>query len=279
MVDEGTTVEDSARHKWMTLGQVKELAKFDNYVNMDARTVLSCIPFFEYTDCLRAIEDKAGDPALLRSLTDGVQPGIRQKIYRCINNYKMFVEDRGELIPFYSVKNWENHIENGVEEFVCKTRWPFKVVFCDIDIEGREVRKWGQPMVEAVGRLTLGLLTKVENGIRYFLVKARPEIGCLDKIELAPAVQLEPIDEPQDAIEALFITKLNAKQDVKYDVVLSEEGGRFYHEQNRNAIIEAETAELPPGYFWLTYYTINQFIQINNICNIQLRNLTTLLEV
>jgi oxidase EvaA len=282
LVDEDTPVEDSPRHRWMTLGQIKELAKLDNYVNMDARTVLSCIPFFEYFRGWPGPESLWRDPPLARSLTRGAQPGIRQRIYRYLNDCKMFAENRGQLIPFYAVQNWETRLENGIEEFVCRWAWPFKVIFCDVDIEGREVRRWGQPMIEAVGQLTLGLLTKVEDGLRYFLVKARQEIGCLDQIELGPTLQLEPMGEPEDSVETLFLARLAEGRGVRYDVVLSEEGGRFYHEQNRNAIVEIESGalpELPPGYFWLTYYTLNEFIQINNICNIQLRNLTTLLEI
>ena len=38
-------VEVLDSHKWMTLGQIKELMKYPNLVNMDTRTVLSCIPF------------------------------------------------------------------------------------------------------------------------------------------------------------------------------------------------------------------------------------------
>ena len=42
-VDEEIPVLPS--HKWMTLGQIKHLMRQDNLVNMDTRTVLSCIPF------------------------------------------------------------------------------------------------------------------------------------------------------------------------------------------------------------------------------------------
>ena len=75
--------------------------------------------------------------------------------------------------------------------------------------------------------------------------------------------------------------KLEQKQGILKDVLLSEEGGRFYHEQNRNVIIEIDRDELddlPPGYFWVDFYTLNQLIQINNCLNIQLRNLLSLLD-
>jgi len=43
IVDE--PISESTTHKWMTLGQIKKLMRYDNLVNMDTRTVLSCIPF------------------------------------------------------------------------------------------------------------------------------------------------------------------------------------------------------------------------------------------
>ena len=61
----------------------------------------------------------------------------------------------------------------------------------------------------------------------------------------------------------------------------SSSGGRFYHEQNRNVIIEIDAEELktlPPGYIWCDYATLNYLAQINNCLNIQLRNLISLLD-
>ena len=66
-----------------------------------------------------------------------------------------------------------------------------------------------------------------------------------------------------------------------FDHLMGEEGGRFYHEQNRNVILrvkEEEMPVLPEGYFWLDHRSLNEMLQINNILNIQLRNLLSLLE-
>ena len=68
---------------------------------------------------------------------------------------------------------------------------------------------------------------------------------------------------------------------VNMDTLLSEEGGRFYHEQNRNVIIEIkddEIKELPAGYFWANLKTLSTLVQVNNCLNIQLRNLLSVLE-
>lgn len=66
------------------------------------------------------------------------------------------------------------------------------------------------------------------------------------------------------------------------DVILSEEGGRFHHEQNRNVILDLPQqliTDLPDGYFWVDFATLNYIIQINNTCNIQLRNLLSLIKL
>lgn len=65
--------------------------------------------------------------------------------------------------------------------------------------------------------------------------------------------------------------------------MFSEEGGRFYQEQNRNVIMRIEKSDLPDplpeGYFWADFQTLNILIQFNNCLNIQLRNLLSVLNI
>lgn len=256
-------------HIWMTLGQIKSLMREDNLVNMDTRTVLSCMPVEKYTS-------EISDITLLNSIRGGGD--YLPKIYQYINNFKMFEERKRELVPLFSLENWE--MRGG--EFVCKEPYSFKVVFCDIEIEGREVRHWCQPLFEAAGIATFGLMTRVHNGVKEFLVRATPEIGCFDGIELGPTVQREFIHKGElTDVDRLFDEKLKNKDGVIFDTLLSEEGGRFYHEQNRNVIMEIEDDEideLPSGYFWSDYKTLNMLVKVNNCLNIQLRNLLSVLE-
>ena len=267
-VDEDIPVLPS--HRWMTVGQLKELMRHDNLVNMDTRTVLSCLPLEEYIDEIK-------DPALKCSAA-GTRKSILPGIYRYINTYKMFDESSYRLVPLYALKDW--HMRG--KEFVCDHPYNFKVVFCDIEIEGREVRHWSQPLFEAVGSATFGLMTATVNGAREFLVKATPEVGCFDKIELGPTVQREATwTGPGNDVDKLFDARLAGGAGVCFDTYLSEEGGRFYHEQNRNVILEVDKCklpQLPEGYFWTDYKTLNGLVQVNNCLNIQLRNLLSVLE-
>ena len=200
-----------------------------------------------------------------------------KEIFSYINNVKMFDDTEKKVVPLFSLNNWE--MKNG--EFICKEQYSFKVIFCNIAIEGREVKHWCQPLFEATGIALFGLLTYIENDIRYFIVKCKPEIGCFDKIEIGPTVQREYIcSEPENNVDKLFLKKLENKEGVMFDTLLSEEGGRFYCEQNRNVIIEIQKDEIevPEGYFAVDFKTLNSLVQVNNILNIQLRNLLSVLE-
>lgn len=277
-------VEVLPTHKWMTLGQIKALMHEDNAVNMDTRTVLSGISFdpallteAERLECRGFFRDQA----LYRSIFEGCGDEDLHTLFHQINDHKMFDETEEQFLPLAAMENWE--ITD--REIVCRQPYDFKVCYCDIEIEGREVRSWSQPLVEAEGKLLLGLFTRVSDGKREFLVKVRPEIGCFDTAELGPTIQLEPTNpvSERDAVEELFLSKLEAGEGVLRDVIQSEEGGRFYHEENRNAILEISESEMPEtlsdDYIWTDFRTLNRMIQYGNVLNIQLRNLLSILDL
>ncbi len=272
-------------YKWMTLAQIKALMRIDNLVNMDTRTVLSCLPLFGIKDessVLGQYYDKFTDEPLRNSIIGADKTLTKNesfiRIYNYINDYKMFNEKRAVFEPLFGLKNW-NMRDN---EFVCSEPYSFKLIFCDIEIEGREVKRWTQPLFEATGIAVFGLFTCVDNGVRKFLVKAKAEIGCFDGMEIGPCVQREFVNnEKYTCVDELFDLYIKTNRNIKFDTLLSEEGGRFYHEQNRNIIIEVDKAELdslPKGYCWVDYKTLNMIGQINNCLNIQLRNLMSILE-
>ena len=71
------------------------------------------------------------------------------------------------------------------------------------------------------------------------------------------------------------------KEQIRVDTLQSEEGGRFYQEQNRNMIVEAGDdlpQELPEHYTWMTLHQINHFLKFNNYLNIQARSILSALK-
>lgn len=279
IIDDDIKVEDS--HMWMTLGQVKQLMEYDNLVNMDTRSVISCIPLalrdFTYKELIY-LETLFSSKELFNSLMLG-KAGIEiNKIYQYMNEIKMLDEYRVQLMKLHLLKNWYYN-ENGY----VSDNSDFNIIFCNIEIEGREVSKWQQPLLEAKTVLILGLIYSIFDDKINFLVHSISEIGCFDKIEIGPTVQCT-IDNDiyGDRVQELFFYKYKKKEGIVFSGLFSEEGGRFYHEENRNILMQIdqnEMNELPPGYFWADYQTLNILIQFNNCLNIQLRNLLSILKL
>lgn len=276
-------IETLPSHRWMTLAMIKRLMKIDNLVNMDTRTVLSCIPYsyiVANNKEMQRLSEQFADKALFNSIFTQPHHSDIVRVFRYINNYKMLHSCSNKIVPLDEMDLWD-FSDNGI---VHKKGYPFKVVFCEIEIEGREVTHWSQPLFEADGMATFGLITAEFDGKLKFLVQAKSEAGCFDSIELAPTVQLEaavPESEYSD-MDRLFFRLLENGAEIRNNVILSEEGGRFYHEQNKNIVLRAahqQIGELPDGYFWLDYATLNEMIQFNNVLNIQLRNLLSIMEM
>ena len=275
-------IEVLPNYKWMTLGQIKSLMEIDNLVNMDTRTVLSGIPLMNCGfdgDELLELKKYFKDQTLFNSIFTGGVTANMSEIYQFMNNYKMFEEKKTVLVPLNQLRDWSID-DSGV---TCNHEADYMVRYYDIDITGREVKNWSQPLFKAIGKATFGLIMRTINDKKEFLVAARPEIGSFDFIELGPSVQWEPSkkEESDNEVDHLFRKKV-AKKEYIMNVILSEEGGRFYHEQNYNVIMEVGENELPvipEGYFWIDYGTLNYMIQINNCLNIQLRNLLSLLKI
>ena len=269
--------------RWMTLGQIKKLMEIDNLVNMDTRTVLSGIPLLTYgipNEEKNELSNYFMDEPLFRSIFEADPQETLPWIYQKLNNYKMFRDVKLATVPLNQLVDWKVD-DHGI---TCKKQANFMVRYYDIEIAGREVQHWSQPLFKAIGMATFGLLSCVIDGRRQYLVKVKPEIGSFDKAELGPSVQWEPSHYlyNDDDVEKLFREKYESGQGIMVKVILSEEGGRFYHEQNSNVIIEIGRNELPSvpkDYIWADYATLNYLVQVNNCLNIQLRNLLSLIKL
>jgi oxidase EvaA len=265
--------------KWMTLGQLKVLMGLDNLVNMDTRTVISginyCVPK-ENVTC--EISDFGKD--LLKSLR-------RKKGLSTIDNHLSWLsglKSKYEVIvkqtPLKDIADW---ISTDTEIHHKENRF-FRVIGVSVTISTREVTSWCQPLIDPRQEGLCAFLIKKIDGVYHFLVQAKLECGNFDIVELAPTVQCLIGNVKNKSIETpLFfddIMKL-AKKSVLYDTLQSEEGGRFYKEQNRNVIVEADESfsnEVPENYSWMTLGQLNAFLRFNNYLNSQSRSLLAALK-
>ena len=246
-------------YKWMTLGQVKRLMKSDNLVNMDTRTVLSGLLTVLSGLDGDGLENFFRDKAFFRSVFQKDRE-LTKTAFSMLNDYKMYRDVSKKFISLENLSGWVVD-DNGI---TATEQADFDVRYYAIEIEGREMQTWTQPLFKAKSKALFVLFTCADNGVREFLISLRPEIGCFDKVEFGPSIQIANSADydGNDAAYRLFCEKDKTKQKFLVDVILSEEGGRFYHEQNRNVIIEIEKDELPVSddSLWVDYATLNALI-------------------
>ena len=244
---------------WMTLQQVVQLLSCDNTVNMDTRTVISGLLFFGKKEINLNENSLFSFSGIIKWLT----------------HLKTYYELEVKEIGLNGIKNWIKTDERIYHE---ENKY-FEVIPVDVKIEGREVTKWTQPMIQAKQMGICAFIIKKINGVFHFLIQGKVECGNFDIIEMAPTVQCLTGNYNKTGSGKLpyldYIMNVSEDQ-IIYDVMQSEEGGRFYKEQNRNMIIEADES-LPTStsvdYIWMTLKQIQKFIMFNNFINIQARSL------
>ncbi|HYK74374.1 MAG TPA: NDP-hexose 2,3-dehydratase family protein, partial [Pseudoneobacillus sp.] len=167
-----------------------------------------------------------------------------------------------------------------------KSEKSFEVLFCDIEIEGREVTRWDQPLLKPKDMELIIFLMKKINGVPHFLIRLTKEYGIYDGVEIGASMHIAKSELDvihNDEIKNYLIRKYKERTNIVNTSLLSEEGGRFYHEQNLYLIIQADedfnSINVNNEYFWVTLGQLNYFIQSDNFVNIQARNLFTLIKL
>ena len=274
-------VEELEDFRWMTLGQIKELMRNDNMVNMDTRTVLSGLnisDFCSLADDLSKMSDR-GLNFLLSARTNHSYHTINE-LLSWLSNLKAKFDLRVTPFPLKKMVEWKVLDDAIVRPDKCY----FQIIGVNVTIENREVSTWCQPLVQPMQEGICAYIIKKINGIYHFLIQAKMECGNFDVLELAPTVQCLTGRIPDDLkLRPHFYDYILhvAPKQIIYDVLQSEEGGRFYKEQNRNMIIEVGDdfpLEVPERYTWMTLEQIYQFLRFNNYLNIQSRSLIAALN-
>ena len=277
-VDEDVEVLPDFR--WMTLGQIKELMHYDNLVNMDTRTVLSGLKISDYVsplDDLRAMSEY-GKGWLLSSTTNHAYISTREHL-SWLTGLKAKYDLHVSPCAINNMPGW-NKTDM---EIVREDGKYFKIIGVNVTISNREVASWCQPLVQPMQDGLCAFIIKKIDGVYHFLVQAKLECGNFDVMELAPTVQCLTGNAETATVKPEFYEYvMNApKERVLIDALQSEEGGRFYHEQNRNLLIEADEnfpLELPPHYTWMTLRQMYKFLRFNNYLNIQARSIISALN-
>lgn len=266
--------------RWMTLGQIKELMYHDNMVNMDTRTVISGIDFSKYLTPLVNLSDMSEwGRFLMKSMQEKIGYYTMDEVISWLSRQKAMYNLLVTSKPLKDVQGWdinEYDISRKDNEY-------FKIVGVKVTISSREVSSWSQPLVQPQQQGLCAFIIKNIGSVPHFLVQAKLECGNYDVMELAPTVQCLTGNYSESFNTLPFLSYvLNApKEQIIFDTLQSEEGGRFYHEQNRNMLIRVDDdfpIEVPDNYRWMTLHQLFNFLKFNNFLNIQARSLLSALK-
>lgn len=285
-VDENEDVPVNTNFIWVSLGQIKELLRHDNIVNMDTRTVISCIKFGSYSEhslklmssvkTMLGQESEKPDSFLYSVLSETNHLLDLQDIIHWITSLKFKYELEVTPMGISKMQHWAydgNIVRHEDGKY-------FDVIGVRVEIGNREVFSWDQPMIRSAQEGLIAFIVKKINGIYHFLVQAKLESGNFDVVELAPTVQCLTGNYRQGKNEytiPYLEQVLNApKENIWYSSYQSEEGGRFFQEQNLNIIVEVGdefSIEVDENYCWMTLNQMLSFVTYNNYLNIAARSL------
>ncbi|MFD8867703.1 NDP-hexose 2,3-dehydratase family protein [Streptomyces sp. NPDC059590] len=255
---------------WLTIGQLHALLAEDDLVNMDSRTVLSCLPF-------------AGAPEGDDENGDRRAPHTTGHLRSWINDARVRSDLDATLTGLGEVQGWHRSADRIAHE----SGLFFDVMAVDVRTGSREVGGWAQPMIECRDTGIVAFLVKHDaaTGELHALVHLKAEPGFVDVVELAPTVQCTPQNYkvlPAEAYPPFLDEVLGAPVDtIRFDTTLSEEGGRFFHTRSRYLVVEVDADRdlaVPDDFRWVTMRQLARFLRHSHYVNVQARSLIACLH-
>ncbi len=268
---------------WLTFGQLHQLLGVANLINMDARTVLACLPFaasgpHPLADVPAVADDFHRSVVRSCSAAEGsLHPTV--DIVSWITGIRAQTDVHTRAAPLNRLSHW--YQKDGVISHASGLF--FDVMAVDVAAGSREVAGWSQPMIEPRGQGVAAFVVRRIDGVLHVLAHARIEPGYVDVVEIAPTVQCTPQSRrvlPSGARPPFLDTVLQApREQIRYAVSLSEEGGRFFHAVNRYLIVEADIdVEGSPDFRWVTLHQLTELLRHSHYLNVQARTLVACLH-
>ncbi len=276
-VDENVPEDDD--FCWLTLGQLGYFLRKNNVVNMDSRTVLGCLPFEfdpEVNDGADSISLEAQAAPLSRSVLQTLRKTINVEKYRedmrWLTSHKFLCDSRIEFIGLDALQGWTF----SDSEIYRNDHDKFSVLAANIHAVSREVSSWAQPFMKSATNGLMASPVRIDaEGNLEVLTQAKYESGVSDQIEIGPAVQWFPENKTRVPLPFLVDEFLsNRLGRVVVDTMQSEEGGRFFREQNRNLFVLIdydEIRDVPENYRWISLDRLKFMTNHTRVVNIELR--------
>ena len=187
------------------------------------------------------------------------------------------VQNRSEIseVSFDVLKDWVIDQDSG--NLKHRTGQFFSVVGLIVNTNYDGAFEWGQPIIWQPEVGILGIITRVVDRERWYLMQAKMEPGNINEIQLSPTVQatrsnyMRAHGGGKTNYATYFLDKCEAR--VISDQTWSEQGGRFYAKKNRNVVIEIQDDIDTTGYYrWMSSKDLRALISVDNVVNMDTRS-------
>lgn len=259
---------------WLTLGELYALLRLPNVVNMDSRTVLSCLPL--------PAGDAAGRDGFWAALRRSTSPSDDRAVASSLEVASWLTGRKSAYalttrqVPLRSVAGWTRT----EDEIRHSTGCYFSIIGVEVRATNREVGHWCQPLLAPRGRGLVAYVVRRIDGVLHLLARADLRPGYRDVVELGPTVQCTPKNfaATPERRPAFLDLVLSDDVVVRYDVLQSEEGGRFHHAVTRHMVVEVGDdfpLSVPPDFAWVTLAQLKRLVASSYQVNIEARSLLT----
>ncbi|MFJ4708105.1 NDP-hexose 2,3-dehydratase family protein [Streptomyces anulatus] len=244
--------------RWLTLGQIGELLRLDNVVNMDTRTVLACLP-----------APGGQGPARHTDAEVSSWLGAARSRSRLTAEPVRLARVRGWLRDERAVRRDDDR--------------HFRVVAVAVEADGREVGSWTQPLFEPCGPGVSAFLFRHFDGVPHLLAHARAEAGLPQTVEVGPTVCRTPDGHGHHPAYADVVRAADGAR-VRYAAVHSEEGGRFLYAESRclfvsvDGVDDSDLLTPPPDHLWITPGQLGALTGRGHQVTVQARTLLAVLN-
>ncbi|MBT1072684.1 NDP-hexose 2,3-dehydratase family protein [Geobacter chapellei] len=263
---------------WLTLRQISQLMTRDNLLHACTRSVLSSLVCGACSNF--RIEDVSSEIGEMIDLPHTLLQKAKYSAARLtqIHDAVQWLDDQRaanhvflKREPMNSLSEWtmgrDGIIRHRENRF-------FNIVGLSVQCTGREVVAWNQPILAPIGTGVIGLLMKLRNERRYFLMQAKVDAGNRTSVQIGPTVQFTPMNYlgNQKLSRPFLFDEFTGKGRFKVlrESWQAEEGARFYREQHRHCILqlpEDEQLEVPPDFRWFSEEELGFFLNLGDSVN------------
>ena len=236
---------------WVPLHVIADVLTNDNFLNADLRSLISVFDWDLYTN-------------------DNTSENYEREITE--DNSDIFSENtlgknEWELTTLDKLNRWDVQDE-GIVDIRNSGIW---VDMYKTSCTTREVSSWSQPLLCCLNKGLVVLLIRKINDQFSFLVSIQSEFGISGEITVLPSYVIYPGENHENKSTLFEGGTLIA------EMIQSEEGGRFYKNENIYQVILLENEiDLEPHHRWITIASFKSILKSSNRASFQIRCIASL---